>query len=368
MRLGSGTNIANIGELPYVLRAAAVLAIHLAAVLVLHRLTVFSAAELRLGLVLVPVVLSATAFGGLAAGVPIALAATVSLHIADQPFVSAEGAAVNGAIRLAIFVGIALLVDRVGRRTAGMREQQKQLEREMQVRAEYTTQVAHELRNPLVSIRAAARTLDRHPDPAAMAAGIASESGSALELLDSLNDVASIEAGQLRSALQPMDLAQLARSVVEALQSEEHEVRFTAPPQALAVLGDQQRLAQVLKNLISNAVKYSPSGTPIDVSVRHDHDRARAVLAVRDHGPGIPPPERGQLFQKFARLSTAGGTRGSGLGLYICRAIVRDHNGELTADWPSGGGTMFSVDLPAVGTRVAAVAPAPRPAGHAPRR
>ena len=119
------------------------------------------------------------------------------------------------------------------------------------------------------------------------------------------------------------------------------------------MLGDPHRLAQVLKNLLSNAVKYSPSGTPIDITLGLSGDRARAVVAIRDRGPGVPPPERGRLFEKFARLSTAGGTRGSGLGLYICRQILRDHDGELLADWPPGGGSLFSFEIPVTDVRAA---------------
>lgn len=341
------------------LRAALVSAIHLAVVAVLHQVrvegliagAVFEPTELRLGLVFVPIILSATAFGGLFSGLLLAVASTLSLHLATGPFVSDEATLVNGVIRLGVFLAVVLLVDRVRTQTTAMQAQQRELEREMAIRAEYTTLVAHELRNPLVAIKAAARTLGRHPDPRAMAGGIESESGAALELLDSLSDVASIEAGRMRSALQRMDLADIVRSVIDACSREEHEVRLTAAPQAVAVLGDPHRLAQVLKNLISNAAKYSPPGTPIDVTLGVNRDRSRAVVTVRDYGPGIPPPERVRLFQKFARLSTAGGTRGSGLGLYICREIVRDHNGELRADWPSGGGSLFSFELPAIGSR-----------------
>lgn len=339
-------------ELSAPLRAALVAATHLAVVAAIDMANdVLPPAELRLGLIFVPVVLSATAFGGLLPGLLVAGAATLSLHFANEPFVSTEASIVNGAIRIGVFLAVAFLADRVTRQTTAMRDQQRDLEREMAIRAEYTTLVAHELRNPLISIKAAARTLGRHPDPSAMADGIESESGAALELLDSLSDVASIEAGRMRSALQRMDLADLVRSVVAAADREDHEVRLTAAPQAVAVLGDPHRLAQVLKNLIGNAVKYSPPGTRIDVTLGVNRDRTRAVVTVRDHGPGIPPPERGRLFQKFARLSTAGGTRGSGLGLYICREIVRDHDGELNADWPSGGGSVFSFELPALGSR-----------------
>ncbi len=98
----------------------------------------------------------------------------------------------------------------------------------------------------------------------------------------------------------------------------------------------------------------SLAGTPIEVHLEVGADGREAVVSVRDRGPGIPPAERARLFTKFARLSTAAGTRGTGLGLYICREIVRDHGGELRAEFPPEGGSVFSFALRAV-TRTPAV-------------
>lgn len=338
-------------KIPRTVRTLTILAAHWLAIAVLGWTDLAADAEVRLGLVYVPLVASATAFAGARAGLATGAFATLTLLLANDLALPIETALFNNLVRVIVFATVALLVDRVFRQTATLRGQRQQLERELATRAEYTSLVAHELRNPLVSISAAARTFGKHREPAALAAGIAAESGAALELLDSLSDVASIEAGRLRSALQRMDLAELARSVASAADPGEHEIRLHGAQQPLAVLGDPNRLAQVMKNLISNAVKYSPAGSPIDITLGLSGDRARAVVAVRDLGPGVPPAERERLFQKFARLSTAGGTRGSGLGLYICRQILRDHDGELLADWPPGGGSLFSFELPAVGDR-----------------
>jgi signal transduction histidine kinase len=98
-----------------------------------------------------------------------------------------------------------------------------------------------------------------------------------------------------------------------------------------------------------HAAKYSPADSEVQVILGVSADRRSAIVQVRDTGPGIPPAERGRLFQKFARLSTAGGTRGSGLGLFISREIVRDHGGELWVDWPPGGGSVFSFSVPLTG-------------------
>ena len=346
-------------------RTVAILAAHWVAIALLGWTDFLADSEVRVGLIYVPLVASATALLGRRAGLATGAYATVTLLLANDLRLPLETAVFNNVVRVIGFVTIALLVDRVVQQTRALRRQQGQLERELATRAEYTSLVAHELRNPLVSISAAARTADRHRDPSAVIAGIGAESTAALELLDSLSDVASIEAGRFRSALQRMDLAELVRSVVSSAGADDHELRLHGAQQDLIVLGDPHRLAQVLKNLLSNAVKYSPAGTPIDVTLGLSGDHSRAVVAVRDLGPGVPPVERPRLFEKFARLSTAGGTRGSGLGLYICRQILRDHGGELFADWPPGGGSLFSFELPAVGSRAtdpnARAARRPRP-------
>lgn len=109
---------------------------------------------------------------------------------------------------------------------------------------------------------------------------------------------------------------------------------------------DDRRIRQMLRNLLDNAAKYSPVETPIEVSVGTTADHRSALVQVRDCGPGVPSGERARLFEKFARLSTASGTRGSGLGLYLCRAIVRAHGGEIWGEWPASGGSVFSFTLP----------------------
>lgn len=327
-------------------RTATILLAHWAGIALLGWTDLASSEEIRVGLMYVPLVISATALLGLRPGLATGGFATIVLYMANDLSLPVETLVFNNVVRIAVFAVVALLVDRVGRQTEALRTQRQQLERELATRAEYTSLVAHELRNPLVSIMAAARTFGKHRDPATLASGIAGESSAALELLDSLSDVASIESGRLRSALQHMDLAELVRDVISSTDHGDHELRLHGAQQPVGVLGDPHRLAQVLKNLLSNAGKYSPPGTPIDVTLGLTGDRTRAVVAVRDQGPGVPPAERDRLFQKFARLTTAGGTRGSGLGLYICRQILRDHDGDLYADWPAGGGSLFSFELP----------------------
>ena len=227
--------------------------------------------------------------------------------------------------------------------------------------------VIHELRNPLVGIDAAARVLARelgsHPS-SQRATAIASEARHLLGLLESVADAEAVDAGRLRSRRRALDLAVLVREAVAAMHIADHPVTVIAPDVAVMIDADAGRIRQVLTNLLRNAAQYSPRGSPIDVAVTTDGTGRTATVEVRDRGPGIPERDRRRLFEKFARLSTAEGTRGSGLGLFICRAIVEEHGGAIRFARPAGGGSNFAFDLPLR----AGPSPAARPAATRARR
>ena len=189
--------------------------------------------------------------------------------------------------------------------------------------------VLHELRNPLVGIDAAARVLaselNGHP-ATPRARSIASEARHMLHLLQRVSEAQAISAGTVKSVRRPIDLAQLVRDVTADFQRG-REIVVSVPSEPVRVRADAGRIRQVLANLLTNAAQYSPAETPIEVTLRAT--ATKATVSVRDRGPGIPARERPQLFRRFARLSTAEGTRGSGLGLYICRSIVEEHGGEI---------------------------------------
>ena len=189
--------------------------------------------------------------------------------------------------------------------------------------------VLHELRNPLVGIDAAARVLatelNGHPaSPRARA--IASEARHLLQLLARVSEAEALSRGAVRSLRRPLDLATVVRETAADFQRG-REIVVSCPSERVIVRADAGRIRQVLANLLTNAAQYSPAETPIDVSLRAT--RSTATVSVRDRGAPIPARERAKLFQKFARLSTAEGTRGSGLGLYICKAIVEEHGGTI---------------------------------------
>lgn len=237
----------------------------------------------------------------------------------------------------------------------------------MDAHEEYLSLLSHELRNPLVGIAAAAQVLAReladNSPQSARAGAIAAEAAHLLALLEEVTDATRIESGTLRSVLAPTDLARVVRSAIASLHVSEHHVVLRGAEGEVPVLADERRIRQVVANLVANAVAYSPQGTQVEVTVGRSADGRSAIVEVRDHGPGIPPVERERLFGKFVRLSTSEGTRGSGLGLYICHAIIDDHGGELRADWPADGGTALTFSLPGaaapvrVGSELGATAP-----------
>ena len=128
------------------------------------------------------------------------------------------------------------------------------------------------------------------------------------------------------------------------------------------MLAEENKLRQVLANLIGNAVRFTPAGTPIEIGVGVDTERRLAILSVIDHGEGIPPQLRDKIFQRFWRADTSRtrDTGGSGLGLAIVSAIIQAHHGEVEVTETPGGGATFRVLLPLLpGAKDAAAAHKP---------
>lgn len=247
----------------------------------------------------------------------------------------------------------------------------------LRVRDEFLSIAAHELRSPLTSLvghtQLALRRLKKNgglePEQVTQALETMGAQAERLSrLVSRLLDTTRLESGKLTLEREPADLAALVAQVVAVAQtwSERHSMSVVAPPSLEAVI-DPLRLEQVLTNLLDNAVKYCPDGGPIEVTLIRV-DEGTVELAVRDHGPGIPDGQRGQIFERFYQAPGAGS--GLGLGLYVSRQIVELHGGELHADCPPDGGTRFAVRLPialaeraaisslAVSRRGAAVQPA----------
>lgn len=212
--------------------------------------------------------------------------------------------------------------------------------------------VAHELRNPLSALKLSTALVDRDrapPTPERMQRTLALV-GRQVERLDrmvgDLLDATRIEAGKLELRPEVRDARELAREVVELYRSGDtgHVLQLSMPDTPVLVRVDAARLEQVLTNLVSNALKYSPAGSRVDVTVRRQD--AEVVLAVADQGIGISEEDRRLLFAPFQRSGNARQRApGVGLGLSVARRIVEAHGGHIEVDSQPGTGSVFRVHL-----------------------
>jgi PAS domain S-box-containing protein len=223
-------------------------------------------------------------------------------------------------------------------------------------RSDFVATASHELRTPLAAVYGAARTLRRTDIeiPADQRDQfldmIVSETDRLTTIVSQILLAGQIEEGRVDVATSAIDLAPLAESVLASIRlrvPEQIELRLEQNGGTVVALGDEDKLRQVLVNLLDNAIKYSPDGG--DVTVELAGGAARARVTVRDGGLGIPSGEQERIFEKFYRLDPAltRGVGGSGLGLYISRELVSRMGGTLTVRSEPGRGAAFVVDLPA---------------------
>lgn len=215
---------------------------------------------------------------------------------------------------------------------------------------------AHDLRNPLASIRGLAEFLSDGtvgaltPDQQDLVSTIHSASQSMLDLVNELLDLATIEAGELKLALESQDLAALLEKSVflNNIEAAKKGSKVTLAKQVALVRPkiDSAKIRQVADNLISNAIKFSPPGSEITVEINVGADACG--FSVKDQGPGIPAAERDKLFKDFGKLSVkpTAGEKSTGLGLAICRKIVDAHRGSILAENLPTRGCEFRVTLP----------------------
>ena len=231
-----------------------------------------------------------------------------------------------------------------------------------ELKSDFIATVSHELRTPLAAIYGCARTLLRsdlelaEPDQERLLEVISQESERLTRIVADILLASQIDAGRLRLKDQEFDAAALVRAVVEEMEAslngvEGISLELVAPDSVVRVSGDEDRLRQILLNLVDNAVKYSPEGGRILVSVQQRDGGLR--IAVCDEGLGIPYGEQQRIFGKFYRLDPqqARGVGGTGLGLYICRELVRRMAGRMSVDSKEGEGSTFVIDLPLVSLR-----------------
>jgi signal transduction histidine kinase len=260
-------------------------------------------------------------------------------------------AAAIGAALIAV-----LVLFRLGGLLRAVEEQNVQLRRLDQLKDEFVSSVSHELRTPLTSISGYAELLgDLEAGPLSdeQQSYIAIVERNTDRLLKVVNDLlffSGMQDGRLELQVDNVDLARLAAEAIEVSlpNAEIKGLTLTCESRAPAhVIGDAGRLAQMLDNLVSNAVKFTPPGGR--VVVRTFADDEVAMIEVSDTGIGIPAAEQAQLFQRFFRTSNAiaEAIPGTGLGLYITKAIAEAHSGWIEVE-SGDDGTVFRILLPAV--------------------
>lgn len=244
---------------------------------------------------------------------------------------------------------------RANRRLA---DQRADLRRANQLKSEILGTVAHDLKNPLAVILGRAEMLEDllglpEPPRDTMRAQVGHIRETARQLTDM---VGTLVADAMNDALditirrEPLDLAALAREVIEAnrpLAERKSQAIALEAPAPVPAVGDQDRLREAIENLVSNAIKYSPIGAPIAVAV--GAEAGEATVAVRDQGPGLMPEDVARVFGRFQRLSAkpTAGEGSTGLGLSIVRRIAELHGGEAQATSPGPGlGATFTISIP----------------------
>jgi two-component system sensor histidine kinase MtrB len=223
---------------------------------------------------------------------------------------------------------------------------------EENARLQFVAGVAHDLRNPLQALKLSARAVETMPSlPESRLREFfrrASGSVGRMErMIHDLMDRSQIQSGELSVSRSPVDLCELVRDVVELFgpTSDRHVLTVHVPEQACVATVDGARIEQVLINLVSNALKYSPHGGEVAVTAsREDHDW---VLSVRDEGLGISPEDQEGIFEPFRRSkSIREEIPGVGLGLAVSRKIVEAHGGRIEVHSQVGKGSEFRVLLP----------------------
>ena len=226
------------------------------------------------------------------------------------------------------------------------------------LKSEFVATVSHELRTPLAAVYGAAMTL-RRPDVeidderrARLLAVIASESDRLARIIEQVLAASRLESGTFALTVERCDAGRLALEVVEAARINLPDgiaIGIHAGDALPAVAADPDMLRQVLANLVDNAVKYSPRGGGVHISL--EPHEGRVLFAVRDEGLGIPLREQERIFEKFYRLdpNLARGIGGTGLGLYISRELVRRMGGRIWVASREGEGSTFFFELPIAG-------------------
>lgn len=295
----------------------------------------------------------------------VGLSLQVYAHLHEILFPAILGPVVTtaDAFRLAAFTALAVgaviqIRDLYRSRTRAVVSQREDLSRQAAIverlarfarqEQDFRTIVTHELATPIAAIHAYAHVLRRHAadtPPAVRRAveAIAQEARRLEELAARMDELRDSEAASFDADLRPVRVGPLVADAVRFAEGLLGAHPVTARCDDDRVLADPLRLGQALRNVLSNAARYSPVGSPITIRGRRVGDRYE--LAVEDRGPGIPSEERTQVLDRYVRGSTAAGHDGAGIGLYVAARIAEAHGGSLRIDDVPDGGACVVVDL-----------------------
>jgi len=223
---------------------------------------------------------------------------------------------------------------------------------------EFLSLVSHELKTPVTSIRGYAQLLQRRavrdaaPQSTLTAYTVIERQTTRMQdLIDSLLDLTRLETDRMSLALAEVNLGRLVTRVGEmmAMTQEDRRLLFDLSSEPVIIVADEQRIEQVVMNLLSNALRFSPEGGVVTISVRRERD---VRIIVRDEGKGIAPDARERIFERFFRAEHIPDASGMGVGLFITKGIVERHGGTISVESELGSGSTFTVTLPIDGIPV----------------
>jgi signal transduction histidine kinase len=236
-------------------------------------------------------------------------------------------------------------------------EARKRMEEIDRLKAEFTSMVSHELKTPVSYVYNYAGALKEHNQSlnegqrTEFLTAIQGEAQHLITLIDDIMAISLLEAGGLVHRFVETDLRKIIDSVVKDQQftTRRHSITVKGPDN-LPVRADPTRIRQVMNNLVSNAIKYSPQGGPIEVRLRANPPDSTAIVYVRDHGIGVQPADVPKLFDRFSRVLSKEtmAIPGSGLGLYIAHHIVEAHGGTMSIQPAPGEGTIAEITIPMI--------------------
>jgi PAS domain S-box-containing protein len=274
------------------------------------------------------------------------------LHIPEEPVTRHDGhVAFFNTIKSPIFNarGETELLVAVCRDITKLKEVERRVN-------EFNSMVSHELRTPLTSIRAALGLIEGgQTEPVGESTmeliSIArDECDRLIRLINDLLDIKKIEANKIQLNMQELTPDDIVNAVMNTIRGMAREAAIKLVPGAIEQTrfeGDRDRIIQVLTNLVSNAVKFSPPDSEVEICAKNKNG-SEIRFAVIDHGPGIPEPARDKLFTAFHQVDSSDSRAkgGTGLGLAICKGIVERHGGHIGFDSPDEGGSVFWFELP----------------------